>query len=453
LWRYNLHYFDDLVAEGAANRVTWHQRLIEQWIAGNPAGEGTAWEPYPVSLRLVNWIKWELSDFARARLPPAAVHSLAVQARWLRKRLEIHLLGNHLWANAKALTFVGAFFGGAEGDAWREKGLSIIQRELEEQILSDGGHFERTPMYHAILLEDLLDLVQLSQRYPGLLPEADVSRWRETIAPMFRWLDVMTHPDGGISFFNDAALGVAPNLASLRDYAATLGVPDEESPIGDLEILSESGYVRLQTDRAVLIADAGPIGPDYMPGHAHADTLSFELSLDGQRVVVNSGTSTYEADAERLRQRGTAAHNTVVVDGKNSSEVWSSFRVARRARPLEAACGRDGDTLVLRGTHDGYRRLPGRVLHSREWRLKPTGLQVIDRLQGAPRSAEVRFHLAPGVQPSDVGMDISLMKVAPSTWHPRFGESVDNAVFVRDFDGENVLETVFCFPPVKIRGS
>ena len=79
------------------------------------------------------------------------------------------------------------------------------------------------------------------------------------------------------------------------------------------------------------LLDVAPVGPDYLPGHAHADTLSFELSLFGQRVLVNSGTSQYEAGPERSRQRGTAAHNTVIVDGHDSSEVWAGFRVARRA--------------------------------------------------------------------------------------------------------------------------
>src|SRR5690606_32197047 len=99
LWRYNLHYFDDLAADGNEERHSWHEALIDRWIAGNPPGKGTGWEPYPTSLRIVNWVKWALASDARgateARLTPAAQNSLATQARWLRRRLEIHLLGNH----------------------------------------------------------------------------------------------------------------------------------------------------------------------------------------------------------------------------------------------------------------------------------------------------------------------------------------------------------------------
>ncbi len=441
LWRYNLHYFDDLVAQGAAARASWHRALIERWIAENPPGHGTGWEPYPTSLRIVNWVKWALSGNVLAL---GALDSLAIQTRWLRSRLEHHLLGNHLWANAKALVFAGAFFDGDEAARWRVEGLALLRRELSEQILPDGGHFERSPMYHATLLEDLLDLVQLGARWPGLVGETELTGWRATAQRMLHWLRVMTHPDGEIAFFNDAAFGIAPDLAALQAYARDLGLPVDDAPLADLEPLPQSGYVRLQSGPAVLIADVAPIGPDYLPGHAHADTLSFELSLHGRRALVNSGTSNYVADAERLRQRGTAAHNTVIVDDENSSEVWSSFRVARRARPLDVQWLREPDgVLRLQAAHDGYLRLPGRVVHRREWRLTPTGLHVADRLEGRPRRAQARFHLHPDAAPADVGADLSVLHLERSTWHPRFSLVVDNQVLVADFGNRKQLDTVF----------
>jgi uncharacterized heparinase superfamily protein len=436
LWRYNLHYFDDLAADGADSRIVWHRALIESWIEHNRVGQGTGWEPYPLSLRLVNWIK------AAHLVRGGVVQSLAVQARWLTGRLEIHLLGNHLWANAKALVFAGTFFEGEEAREWRERGLAILRRELREQILPDGGHFERSPMYHAILLEDVLDLLQLGRCYPGVFEASDVADWRETAARMLRWLRVMTHPDGGIAFFNDAALSVAPSLAALREYAergaglraAEAGAADpkprQDGSLAAIEVLPDSGYVRLQAGSAVLIADVGPVGPDYLPGHAHADTLSFELSIGGRRMLVNSGTSTYEAGAERLRQRGTPAHNTVTIDGQDSSEVWSSFRVARRARPLDVAWGEEGGRPWLRAAHDGYTRLPGRPLHRREFALSAGDLVVTDRIEGAFRAAEARFHFHPDADPEMLSIDAPHIRWEPATWHPRFGASVDNQAVV-----------------------
>ena len=253
----------------------------------------------------------------------------------------------------------------------------------------------------------------------------------------------MTHPDGGIAFFNDAALGIAPDLAALAAYADALGLPPDTTPLAGIEVLPNSGYVRLQLGPAVLIADVGVIGPDFLPGHAHADTLSFELSLHGRRVLVNGGTSTYEAGDERLRQRGTAAHNTVVVDEQDSSEVWSSFRVARRARPFDVRCKEEGDGYWLEAAHDGYRRLPGRVVHRRSWRLSAERLEITDVLEGRWNSAMSCWHAHPDFKVREIGRELSLLdgqgltvtlsgeKGAPEliqdTWHPEFGVSIPSA--------------------------
>jgi uncharacterized heparinase superfamily protein len=147
LWLYNLHYFDDLNAESAQTRVAWHRNLIRRWIEENPPFAGTGWEPFPCSLRIVNWIKWVLNG---NELQPDWSQSLALQAAWLEKHIEWHLLGNHLFANAKALVFAGMFFDGKDADRWLRKGLNILEREIPEQILGDGGQFELSPMYHSI---------------------------------------------------------------------------------------------------------------------------------------------------------------------------------------------------------------------------------------------------------------------------------------------------------------
>lgn len=429
LWLYNAHYFDDLVADDAAARASWHQALVARWIAENPAGRGNGWEPYPTSLRIVNWCQWA---FAGNTLTADAIHSLAVQARWLRGRLEHHLLGNHLWANAKALVFAGTLFDGEEAARWRAHGLSLLQRELGEQLLRDGGHFERSPMYHAILTRDVLDLLQLAQRFPALFAPWQVQAWQDAMLRMRRWLQVMSHPDGQIALFNDAAFGIAPPLAALEAYASELGFAGDDRRLTALEALPDSGYVRMTVAGAVLLADVAPIGPDYLPGHAHADTLSFELSLHARRVLVNCGTSTYQNDAERLRQRGSAAHNTVVVDGTDSSEVWSAFRVARRARVHDVVYSQAADGLHLSAWHDGYHRLPGRVTHHRAWWLHAGGLQVTDTLQGKFERAVAHYLFAPGVQ-LRWEVEGGEGRLEAATWHPHFGESVPTQVLVVRF--------------------
>jgi len=437
LWLYNLHYFDDLNADGAEARREWHRALIARWIAENPPGHGNGWEPYPLSLRIVNWLKWALAGNA---LAPEWVESLAVQVRFLSARLEWHLLGNHLFANAKALVVAGLYFEGPEADAWQATGLAILAREVSEQVLADGGHFELSPMYHAVILEDLLDLINLSVAYPGLIPDTLLGDWRRAAQRMRRWLAAMLHPDGAISFFNDAAFGIAPDPNDLQDYAERLGLGPCVIPKAGVTHLAQSGYIRVQRREAVALLDVAQIGPDYLPGHAHADTLSFELSLFGRRLIVNSGTSVYGTGRDRLRQRSTAAHSTVEVDGENSSEVWGGFRVARRARPFDLEIAGLEGAPIVHCAHDGYRRLSGRVVHRRQWHFEEHSLAVSDLLEGVFRHAIARFHLHPGVTATGDGIKGALLleggqtvrwrltgghgSITPSTWHPEFGVSI-----------------------------
>ena len=215
LLQYNLHYFDDLNSQNANDRAKWHHDLIAQWIIENPPAQGRGWEPYPTSLRITNWIKWALSGGC---LSSEAKASLIVQTRWLTRRLEWHLLGNHLFVNAKALVFSGLFFESAEAQKWLTQGIKVLSREIPEQILIDGGQFERSPMYHALALEDMLDLANIAQAFDGALtPEqkAVFNDWRGRIPAMLQWLKTLSHPDGGIAFFNDASFAVAPESNAL----------------------------------------------------------------------------------------------------------------------------------------------------------------------------------------------------------------------------------------------
>lgn len=418
LWLYNLHYFDAPESE-----------LIENWIIENGEGIGHGWDPYPLSRRIVNWVKYALSG---GTLNAAAQASLAAQAGVLATSLEYDLLANHLFVNGKALLFAGAFFTGQEAERWFAQGLSILSTQVSEQVLSDGGHIERSPMYHALILEDILDLINLRACYALPLPD-----WSEVASRMLSWLFQMSHPDGEISFFNDAALGIAPPPAQLRDYGSRLGVSGSVVP------LTESGYVRLENDRTVVLFDAAPIGPDYQPGHAHADTLSLELSHCGRRILINSGTSTYENNSDRLNQRSTQAHNTVRIDRLNQSEVWSSFRVARRARPFGLKTDRQ---TYVEAAHTGYHRLRCPVTHRRRVEFINGCVKVTDHIEGrGEHLIEVFWHLYP-----DADLDVQMnpeMKVSeqPSLYYPEFGVSLPNRTIKASWTGRcpTTITTVF----------
>ena len=158
LWLYNLHYFNDLKCSASEERKAQLHKLILSWIDHNRPFDGVGWEPYPLSIRIVNLVKWQLRFQVNDE---RIISSLAAQVRVLNSSIEYHIRGNHLLANAKALVFAGCFFDGPEANKWLKKGMKILALEIEEQILNDGGHFERSPMYHALVLEDMLDLENL----------------------------------------------------------------------------------------------------------------------------------------------------------------------------------------------------------------------------------------------------------------------------------------------------
>ena len=456
LWLYNLHYFDDLIQEEYINRTEIHFKLIDSWIVQNPTMFGNGWEPYTISLRTVNWIKWFLlgTDPKQNWLD-----SLSLQVQALEQQLEYHLLGNHLFANAKALVFAGCFFSGDDADRWRKRGLDILEKEVSEQILNDGGHFELSPMYHNIILGDLIDLYQLSFVYSELIPIIVREFWCETIIMMIKWAESMKHPDGEISFFNDSAFRIAPCIKTLQLYATKLNLSVETINKAKVTFLESSGYVVVEDDIYKLIIDTAKVGPDYIPGHAHADTLSFELSVNKDRVFVNSGTSLYENCSERMRQRKTAAHNTVVVDNNDSSEVWSGFRVAKRAYPSRPVVINKDSVISVECSHDGYMRLPGKVIHTRKWQLIENEMFITDHLSGAFKHASSHYHIHPIGIGEKVNNDNQVMLHLPSgavyivtvegadiqvidtTWHPEFGLSVANKKLVLNFKNNQIKFT------------
>jgi uncharacterized heparinase superfamily protein len=260
----------------------------------------------------------------------------------------------------------------------------VLAEELPRQILADGGHYERSPMYHLLVLADLLAALFAAGRreLPIAVPLA------RAVHAMQRFAATLVHPDQEIPLFNDAALGEASRPRAL------LGPSTE--PLGNA--LPATGYFRLPIGvDGVLIADCGPPGPDDLPAHVHADALAFELSVGGRRVLVDGGVDEYARGPRRDLLRGTSSHNTVEVDGQSQSEVWGSFRLGRRARVRQLWWEERSDGISLVGGHDGYARLGLR--HERRFDAVPgVGWRILDRLVGHGRhSAVARYRLHPGL--------------------------------------------------------
>jgi len=393
LWRYNLHYFDYLHQQGM-DRSTGFE-LIRDWMKGHPAVEnGVGWEPYPTSVRLVNWIKFcSLGDDALDDIR----ESLMLQAVNLQNRVEYHLLGNHLWANGKALWFAGAFLG---VEKIAILGRKIISEELKEQFLPDGGHFELSPMYHSIILEDLLDLINLCQISRSPSDKVLLPALQETAEKSLAWLQDIVDAEGKIPLLNDSAQGIAPSYEDLRSYAQRLGVLAAKDSLNVLKVGSWtgrnlSGYLVLRKDPFRLILDAAVLGPDYLLGHAHCDMLSVLLDFEGKSIWADTGVFEYEEGERRQYSRGTCAHNTVVLDGLEQAEIWKSFRVGRRGYPKGLLLADH----AVRCSHTGFEIWKKGLTHARTVKLNDDGFEMIDRVEGAGRhSYRAFFHFHPEVK-------------------------------------------------------
>jgi Heparinase II/III-like protein/Heparinase II/III N-terminus len=384
LWTYHLNYFDFLnQADGntPALRPDEGVRLIRQFMQSPTLIDGL--EPYPTSLRIMNWIRF----LSRHQIQDAVVNQhLYAQTGLLRRRLEYHLAGNHLLENGFALTLAALYF---RHPAWFRCARSLLQTQLSDQILADGGHQEGSPMYHQILLDRLLDIL-LALRHDSWHKDSAHVAFLETCARrMLVWLEVVTFRNGDIPMVNDADWGIAPSTAQLQTKAALVLKPEPTMTLTEL-----NGYRKVTSPRYELLADVGAIGPDHQPGHAHADTFSFVLYVDSCPVIVDSGTSTYEIGPRRMWERGTAAHNTVSVMERDSSELWAGFRVGCRARVQLLS-----DTpVMLFARHDGYRHLG--IHHERSWSFEPTRIRLTDRLVGTKATRQIltgvaRLHLHP----------------------------------------------------------
>jgi uncharacterized heparinase superfamily protein len=229
LWQYNLHYFHYAVTLGNAYAYSGNtdayqlfRRLVQEWIESCPVATPIAWDAYPTSLRITNWIKAYtlFGPLLRTDEPFAAQlrRSLFVQASFLESHIEYHLMGNHLLENGRALLLAGLFFTDSRtqrtATRWQVKGKQLLWSELEEQFLTDGGHYERSPMYHHLYLNLYQEVVTLLHAKGHTVPDVVQQR----VAAMADWLGAVLHPDGNIPLLNDAAFGMVnrpPDLAPL----------------------------------------------------------------------------------------------------------------------------------------------------------------------------------------------------------------------------------------------
>lgn len=380
LFLFHLHGFAELAryASGPPSEAgdRYWEAVVANWldIFGRPALP--AWHPYPMSGRIVAWCAALSREGWLTALRPALLRSLSRQARLLRRSVEHDIGGNHVLRNATALVVAGVCL---EDAGHTRRGLRLLERQLDAQILADGGHEERSPSYHRLVLGDLLDA-----RTALLHAEALSPPWLDrVIEDMDRWLRSIAGPAGDVPPLNDGWDGPPVPQPATQAFAH----------------LVDSGYVVLRDGDSQVILDAGPLAPPHLPAHAHADALSITMWAEGNPLIVDCGSGAY-AGPDRLRFRSTAAHNTVQVDGRDQCELWGPFRAAFMPRVERASIEHLENTIVVRSSHDGYRHLNDPVIHQRTlvW-LGRAGAVVVDRLLCAEaHEVRSRLHFAETVE-------------------------------------------------------
>jgi hypothetical protein len=356
LRRFHLHYGEEVLGWARLGDLGAARAALEAWIASNPPRYGDAWHPYPLSTRIGNWVG--AMSVAPDLATPGTLESLGRQLAYLERNVEDDVLGNHVIRNGRGLVLGGTALGrGAAVD----RGLALLRRELSEQILPDGGHYERSPVYHLVVLRDLIEI-----------REAIGAGWLDApIERMRRFAAALTRPDGRPALFNDGAFDLAPSL----------DLPD---PADGLSVLPDTGYV-VHRERGIWLAfDCGPPAPSFLPAHAHADALSFQLWVGGAPLVIDPGTFTYDAGPDRDWFRSTGAHSTIGLNGRDQFEIWGAFRAGSLPRPR----------LVSTEPLEGEVRL-GAVTFRRRLGFEGDELVVDDLLDGAGE-VEVRSTLPLG---------------------------------------------------------
>lgn len=414
LWNYQLHYFDYIHALSKEEALF----LIRDWIEKNK--NKNEWEPYPTSLRIINWLIFLTNHAIRDQ---KIGHSIWIQHEELLKRLEYHLLGNHLWENYRALIFVALAY---KNTSLLTEFENKLFHEMQDQILPDGAHAELAPMYQSIMLNGLIDLSEFYKLF-GVRPKFPLADY---INKMSNYLAFVCHPDGKVAQLNDSAIDFSLPPKAIKNI-----------PVSS-QLMKDSGHARLQTENITLIADVGPVAYSYLAGHSHSDNLTFELSFKGSRVIVDPGISTYEICEQRSLERQTAFHNTLKVKGLEQSDTWMSFRLGRRATSYSAIFEQSSSVTTLTGKYS-YQDKGISVEHERTWELEPSHLRIKDLILSSKNAeAYLSLNFRPGlnvltknaneVEISDGSLVIAKIKtdaqkieISDSFYSPNFGQKFD----------------------------
>lgn len=378
LWNYNLQYLNYINQHNLSDE---YKLDVLNQIHSNLSVGKLKLEPYPVSIRLINTIRFlnnlNTSDIKYHNI----LKSVYQQTEYLFNNLEYHVLGNHLLENAFALSISSEFFGNVK---WGKVASVILEKELKNQVLKDGAHFELSPMYHQIIYARVLEAISITSN-------SDLKKLLlSTASKMLAWLKLITFKNGSIPHFNDSTDGIAFTSSELLHLSNLL----EISSISLVQF-NESGYRKYSVKNIELFVDVNGIAPSFQPGHAHSDHLSFVFNYLDKPILVDPSISTYNISKRRSWERSSVAHNTITINDANQSEVWGGFRVAKRAKINIVSESQNAISAEIK-----YEIGNEKIIHKKEIR-NGNPLSIIDSIN-SEKVAIARYYFHPSVSSIEI---------------------------------------------------
>jgi uncharacterized heparinase superfamily protein len=407
---YGFGWLRHLRAAGSELSREQAKALVGDFIMLKRSLPGLAWQPEIVGRRVISWLSNSVLvlDTGEPQAYEAFLKALTSQLRYLSAGYRDAPDGAPRLVALMALVYAGLCI--AEQQAVVDRYTRPLCKELERQILPDGGHISRNP---EALIELLLDLLPLKQCFVARdrPPPKELTDAIERIMPMLRFFRTC---DGTLTRFNGAGPTPTDALATVLAYDDVKGAP--------VRYAANSAYVRLECGSTLFICDIGATPAPSLSMTAHSGFLSFEMSSSNTPMIVNCGTPSVDHDEWRPYSRSTPAHSTLTFEDVSSGEFGAPGTNGAQPAidapllgPANAQASlsdqlHNSDNIRIKGSHDGYLERFG-VTHQRQILIAPNGLLISaeDKLsapQGLKSPPEgliagdyaIRFHLHPSVR-------------------------------------------------------
>ena len=394
MWCYNLNYFDFLNQE--IINFELEKSIIFEWNKGFYKSKNIVWDPYPVSMRIVNLIKWFSVNHSKLKVNEQNIILSLIKRNdlFLRNNIEFQIGGNHLLENYISLLISSIFFNTSNKI---KIDFMNLNNEIANQFLGDSFHFERSIMYHNLLVEKLLDVISIIRKVE--LSNDIVNQFnilKQNISKMLVVTKNFSFPEFIYPSFNDVIRNKYKRVPKILKYAKNLNFSSTEKK--DCLNFQDSGYIKYKFENLVFIYDYGDTAPKHIPGHGHCDCFSFEFFHKNTPLLVNTGTSTYDYGDRRLSERSSSSHNTLSFENKNQDEIWSRFRIARQHKvDYFDLYEFDKGNLSMKGMLTNYDKS---YKHIRKVNIKKQFIDIIDEFESSKKGIlpKINLHFHPNVK-------------------------------------------------------